>query len=160
MKSDGLFKHLAIAFGIAVALYALAYFGIERQRKHQGPWQLTFTNNAAGAAVLLVNQPALAVTNVQIVFPGKAADTNVTLVFVEPRATPFSVPFGRCVFMDLTSLPGTLALELYGHQIQLIPRVLTIDQKERPWESNTTITLVETNQLQSPVTPTTSDHVR
>jgi hypothetical protein len=38
--------------------------------------------------------------------------------------------------MDTTFLPGTLAFNLLGHQIQLIPRVLTIDGKEMPWGSN------------------------
>jgi hypothetical protein len=38
--------------------------------------------------------------------------------------------------MDATSLPGTVAFELFGHEIQLLPRVLTIDNQERPWRSN------------------------
>src|SRR5581483_3359594 len=158
MKSDGLLKHAAIAFGIAVIVYALAYLGIEHRRKHQGPWQVTFMNDPAGAA-LVINQPALAITNVQIVFPGEAPPaTDTTLALVEPRDVPFPTPVGRCVFLDLTSLPGTMVLEVAGHEIQLIPRVLTIDKKEFPWQAGATITLSRTNLLQSPTSRTTSNN--
>jgi hypothetical protein len=39
-------------------------------------------------------------------------------------------------------LPGTVTLELFGHEIELLPRVLIIDRKEHPWKSGTTISLV------------------
>jgi len=54
---------------------------------------------------------------------------------------PYEVPFGTCVFMDTTFLPGTVTLRLYGHEIELLPRVLVIDQQEHPWISDSTITL-------------------
>jgi hypothetical protein len=60
---------------------------------------------------------------------------------------PFDVPFGKCVFMDTTFLPGTLAFELFGHEIQLIPRVLTIDKQEQPWRSNVIIPVTKTNTV-------------
>jgi hypothetical protein len=47
--------------------------------------------------------------------------------------------------MDTTFLPGTLVFELFGHEIQLLPRVLTIDKKEQPWRSNETIALPNTH---------------
>jgi hypothetical protein len=43
--------------------------------------------------------------------------------------------------MDTTFLPGTVTFELFGHEIELLPRVLMIDHEERPWLSNHPITL-------------------
>ena len=70
MKSDGLLKHFALALIIALVLYALAYSGIEHRRTRKGPWQVAFTNDVSGAPALLINQPFLSITNVQIAFAG------------------------------------------------------------------------------------------
>jgi hypothetical protein len=43
--------------------------------------------------------------------------------------------------MDTTFLPGTVALELFNHEVELLPRVLVIDRQEHPWLSESTITL-------------------
>jgi hypothetical protein len=147
MKSDGILKHLALAFAAAAAIYIVAYHGIEHRRTRHGPWQVAFTNDATGSPALLINQPALSITNVQIVFPG-AMTTNFspqTLTFATPRNVPYDLPFGRCLFMDTTFLPGTIVFHLFGHEIQLIPRVLTIDGTEQTWRSDTTISLAPTN---------------
>jgi hypothetical protein len=48
--------------------------------------------------------------------------------------------------MDTTFLPGTIVFDLFGHEIQLIPRVLRIDGKEIPWQSNATIPVTGTNK--------------
>ena len=138
MKSDGIFKQVSAVFIVALAIYIVAYHAIEDRRTHHGPWEVRFTQDATGAPALLINEPKLAITNVMIVFPGEIiASTNqpTTLALVQPRATPFDVPFGKCVFMDATSLPGTLVFELFDHEIQLLPRALTIDKIERPWVS-------------------------
>ena len=145
MKSDPFLRRVVWVFVGALAVYIFAYTAIEHQRTRQGPWQLAFTNDANGSAVLLINQPRLALTNVQIAFPGAAWATFTNTpdpdMFTQPRPTPFAVPFGRCVFLDLTSLPGTIVLELFGHEIQLLPRVLTIDRVEKPWQSNEAMSL-------------------
>jgi hypothetical protein len=39
------------------------------------------------------------------------------------------------IFQDPTFLPGTVTMRLFGHQIELLPRVLTIDREEYPWHS-------------------------
>ncbi len=70
----------------------------------------------------------------RLVFPGHPAPaTNVTLVFDQPREVPFDVPFGKCIFMDATRLPGTVTLVLFGHEIELRPRTLTLDEKDYNW---------------------------
>lgn len=144
MKSDGPLKHFVIAFLLAAACYALFYPTIEHRRTRKGPWELSFTNSGEGTPMVLINQPKLAITNVQISFPEqpalpRAEQTN--LVFGQPRPVPYPVPLGQCEFMDTTFLPGTLAFKLLGHNIELLPRVLIIDRQEHPWVSDSTITL-------------------
>jgi hypothetical protein len=138
MKSDGFFKQVIGLFAIVLVVYIVTYSIIEHRRTRHGPWQIAFTNDLTGAPALLINQPKLAITNVLISFTeelwnGSSAALN--FAFTQPRAVPFDLPYGRCIFIDTTSLPGTLAVEMFGHEIQLIPRVLTIDKKEQPWRS-------------------------
>jgi len=150
MKSDNLFRHLAIPFGIAVLVYIVFYAGIEDRRTRKGPWQVTFTNDASGAPALLIDQTNLALTNILITFPGETNRApGTSLVFRQPQPVPYEMPFGQCVFMDTTFLPGTIVFDLFGHEIQLIPRVLTIDKKEMPWESGKTIAVNGTNVVKS-----------
>jgi len=143
MKSDGVAKQFSLVFLAALVGYFVLYYAIEGRRKHNGPWQITFTRSASGHPAFVVNQPRLGITNLSLTFTG--ATTSATnlgmLTFEQPRETPFDVPFGRCIFQDLTSLPGTLTFEMFGHEVELIPRVLTIDKKERPWGSGIVISL-------------------
>jgi hypothetical protein len=144
MQSTGTAKHFILAFMLALAGYIVCYQAIEHRRTRNGPWQVTFTRNAAGAPVILIDQPKLAITNVQLSFVGEtlpATNRPVTLVFDQPRPVPYAVPFGNCVFMDTTFLPGTVTLQLFGHEIELLPRVLVIDRHEDPWLSETSVTL-------------------
>lgn len=72
-----------------------------------------------------------------------------TLLFAKPQPVPYDVPFGKCVFMDATFLPGTITFELFGHEIELLPRALIIDRQEHRWQPNATIPLPH-----APSTPT------
>ncbi len=93
---------------------------------------------------IVIAQPKLAIANVQIRFAGETprpTNTPVTLVFSEPKPVPYEVPFGRCVFMDTTFLPGTATFQLFGHEIELLPRALIIDRQDHPWQPDATITL-------------------
>jgi hypothetical protein len=143
MKPAGPFKLFASAFLIAVLVYAVAFYAIEHRRTKNGPWRVTFSS-AGGASppCLIIDEPQLNITSLKITFPGQTVPAaNTVLVFDQPQEVPFAVPFGNCVFMDAISLPGTVAFSIYGHEIQLIPRVLTIDKKEYPWQSNATLDL-------------------
>jgi hypothetical protein len=151
MKSDNLVKHVWIPFAIAMVVYVIFYTGIEHRRTRNGPWQVTFTNDVSGVPELIVNQPKLGLANVQITFPGEtnANSTNILMVLDTPQPVPYDIPFGKCVFMDTTFLPGTIVFDLFGHEIQLIPRVLRIDRKEIPWGSDTTFTVPHSNTVNS-----------
>jgi len=144
MKSDNPIKHFAFAFVIALLIYFVAYSSIEHRRTRKGPWQVTFTKSSNDEPRIIINQPKLGLKNVEILFAGATSSvTNVstTLQFGQPRPVPYEVPFGRCVFMDTTFLPGTLTFQFFGHEIELLPRVLIVDHQEHPWHSDSTLAL-------------------
>jgi len=150
MKRDNPARHFIIAFVIAVLGYVLFFYFIENRRTRKGPWQVTFTNTAGGNPEITINQPALSISNVQIEFANVAVtnqlsitnnERSITLLFSKPKPVPYDVPFGKCVFMDTTFQPGTLTLQFFEHEIELLPRVLVIDRQEHQWKSGEIITL-------------------
>jgi len=150
MKRAGPLKHFILAFTIALLLYATLYSGIEHRRIRNGPWQVTF-QNGTGLATVIVNEPKLHISNLKINFPSEPAPlTNSTIIFDRPQPVPFAVPFGQCVFMDTTFQPGTVVFNIFGHEIQLLPRVLTVDKKEYPWQSDASISLMHNGGWPAP----------
>jgi hypothetical protein len=144
MKSDGPMKHFILAFLLALICYAFFYHNIEYRRTRKGPWEITFTNDPSGNPELVINQPKLAITNAQITFTNQQAPKSfspATLLLSQPRPVPYDVPFGQCIFMDTTFLPGTITLHVFNHEVELLPRVLVIDRQEHPWLSDSRITL-------------------
>jgi hypothetical protein len=131
-------KHVVLAFVIALVGYAILYQWIEQRRAAKGPWRVTFAVTTNGVPLLTINQLRLSITNVQLLFPGEmagGANLPTTLVFEQPRQVPYELPFGKCIFMDTTFLPGTVTFQVFGHEIELLPRVLMIDHEERAWKT-------------------------
>lgn len=145
MKNEGLWKRVLLVFVVALVGYIAIFSWIEHRRTVKGGWQVTFASEN-NAPVLIVNQPTLEIQNVRIVFPDKQLEpaTDQTLEFSKPRAVPFDVPYGKCVFFDPLYLPGTVVFEMFGHRIQILPRVLTVDEVEHPWHSGETLTVSAT----------------
>ena len=145
MKSDHVWKQIIVVFICALVGYLAVFYFIEHQRRKDGPWQATFIG-IDGLPTLVVNHPKLQLTNITIAFVDAPMATNLpqTVAFEHGRPAPFDLPFGKCVFIDALYMPGTAACEIFGHEIQLMPRVLTIDKIERPWRSGEKIFL--TNQ--------------
>ena len=184
MKPEGPAKHFLLAFLLALAGYIACYQVIEHRRTRNGPWQVTFAAGAQGVPAIVINQPKLGITNVQIRFAElpphepaletdgplstprgermpkageqvarglkarflsgnslPATNSPVTLVFSQPKPVPYEVPFGNCVFMDTTFLPGTITFQFFGHEIELLPRVLVIDRQEHPWRRDAVVAL-------------------
>jgi len=141
VKSAGNLKQFLYAFVIALIGYA-GFFSCDKYlREKNGPWRITFTTDSSGVPGIIIQEPRLNILNVKIVFPGaRTALTNFSavVVFDNPLKT---IPFGKFIFHDLMYLPGTVTLELFGHEIELLPRVLIIDRKEHAWKSGTTISL-------------------
>ena len=80
----------------------------------------------------------------QLVFAGArvpATNSSGPIAFEKPREVPFDVPFGKCIFMDATFLPGTLTFSFFGHEIELLPRVLMVDHQEHPWRTGDVVSL-------------------
>ena len=136
-------KHFVLAFAIALIVYVVSYSWIQHRRNRKGPWEVSFTHTN-GMPAIVINQVRLGLTNVTLVFEGQsatAATNSADLEFRVPKQTPFPVAFADCVFEDLTFLPGTVTLHAYNHEIEFLPRVLVIDQKENEWSSGAIINL-------------------
>jgi hypothetical protein len=144
MKLAGPLRHFLFAFIIALAGYIFFFYFIENHRSRNGPWRVAFASPGGDATpFLIINEPQLGISNVRVSFARQTAPkTNAVIIFGQPRETPYDVPFGKCIFMDGITKPGTVTLNLLGHEIQMLPRVLTIDGKEHPWRSETTITVL------------------
>ena len=151
MKPDGLLKHAAGALLLAIVIYVGGYSLDQHLRSRRGPWRVTFTAEPSGAPAIVVDQPALGISNLKIVFNGEAASKGSATVAFDIPQRP--VPVGKVKFEDLTYLPGTVTLELFGHEIEMIPRTLFINRLEHPWRSNTTITLSPADRRSFPPRP-------
>jgi hypothetical protein len=142
MRFGGIGRQIFLVFLAVLTGYAVVFSLIQHQRAGKGPWLITFATET-GEPTLVISQPTLDLREVKIVFSGQSVGTNLTQTvdFSEPRGVPFAIPFGECVFFDGRFLPGTLVFQMFGHEIQLLPRVLTIDKVERPWKSGEVIRL-------------------
>lgn len=147
--SRDLLKHLGIGFVLALAIYVVSYTLIEHRRYEKGPWEVSFESVSNGVPAMVISQPHMHLNNVRIVFPGEmppATNAPASMKFEQPKEWPFAVPFGKVVFEDLTFWPGTVSFDVYGHEVELIPRVLIVDRAEVAWRSGETITLYTTNK--------------
>jgi hypothetical protein len=137
MRSDGSIRHFAIAFAIALVLYIASFAWIQHRRVCKGPWEITFASDAAGQPSLIITQKIVKISE-KLTFPGKKiAPANLARVQRFEEAVT-NLPFGEMIFQDPTFLPGTVTMRLFGHEIELLPRVLIIDKKEIPWRAGQT----------------------
>ena len=138
MRSDGLLKHLAICAVIAVVFYVTVFAWIEHRRTFKGPWEMVFRTDAAGTPALVISQTHFNISET-LVFPGQTVSaTNMSRTVVFGPTAP-DLPFGELLFQDPTFLPGTVAMRLFGHQVEAFPRALTVDKKEYPWKAGAVI---------------------
>ena len=145
---DHILKHAAIAFVIALVGYIGFYSCDAHLRTRKGPWIVDYSSTN-GEPLLVINQPALGIQNVRVWLQGESptnAPGGVSVVrFESPQR--LAVPYGRVRFHDLTYLPGTVTLDLYGHEIEMLPRTLVLNTKEVPWQSGATFVLTPTNKI-------------
>jgi hypothetical protein len=139
MRQEGILKHIAAACAIAVVFYFVAFSWIERRRAANGPWQITFRTDAAGEPALSISEAKLNISQT-VSFPRDKTTPNLSRTITFGQDTP-DLPFGEMVFQDPTFLPGTVTMRLFGHNVELLPRVLAIDRKEYPWHSTNGITV-------------------
>jgi len=143
-SSDKLPRHLFIAFLLALAIYGLFFSCDMALRKRKGPWRVEFGTNAAGHAAITVSHPTLQITNVQIVFVNETATNMGRVIFDRPQQP---IPFGKTKFEDLTYLPGSVAFDFFGHEVELLPRTLYLNKHERPWQPNEVFELTPSQKL-------------
>ena len=155
MKSGITPKSIAISFVVVLMLYIGVFNGIEWWRHRRGAWEVTFLTDASGNPAVIIYQPALNISSVELVFLGEhVLRTNLAekVLFDRPLK---QVPFGHVLYEDLTVLPGVVTFDLFGHEIELLPRVLFINKKEIPWRSDSIVELSETNKPATPPKPST-----
>jgi hypothetical protein len=140
MRNDGILKHLALALVIALVFYVAGFTWLEHRRAAKGPWEVTFRTDAAGTPSLWIAQTNLGIGQA-ISFPArKAQPPNLSrAVRFAPGTT--DLPFGEMLYQDPTFLPGTVTMRVFDHQIELLPRILTIDKKEYPWNGGGSLEL-------------------
>jgi hypothetical protein len=131
--------------------YVIVFSWVENNRRKDGPWEITFakTNNSP---VLLINHAKSGLTNIAIVFSDAVVPTNLpqTVSFPHGRVAPFDLPFGKCIFLDSLYLPGSVTVQAFGHEIQLLPRTLIIDRVERAWSPGEKILLTNRTSVTLP----------
>jgi hypothetical protein len=142
---------VVLLFAVVLGLYLVVFSVIERARQHKGPWEVGFQSNADGSPLLIVSQAKLGLGDVRIVFHGENATNAAGHVSFNQVKRP--VPFGRVIYEDLTFLPGVVTFDLFGHEIELLPRTLIADKKLVEWKSGSTVDLWPTNKPAEPPHP-------
>jgi len=142
---DNILKHAVFAFLIALVGYVFFYSCDAHLRTHKGPWIVDFQASTNGEPLLVIDQPFLKI-HTQILLAGeKATNTPGVVEFKDPQH--LQTPFGRVRFHDLTYLPGTITLDLYGHEVELLPRTLVLNTKEIAWTNGITYVLTPTDKI-------------
>jgi hypothetical protein len=145
MSKDSLPRILLLVFVITAVAYFAAFFGIERWRARKGPWQVDFAVAADGRPTMLISQSGLRLDGVTIVFAEESAPaTNLTIRFDHPIK---DVPWGTVAYQDPITYPGVVTLHLFGHEIEMMPRTLSLNRREIPWQSHSTNRLKSADKL-------------
>jgi hypothetical protein len=133
VRSDRLHRHLLIGFVLALALYLGVFSCDQRIRSRKGPWQVAFQMSSNGEPSIRIDQPFLSISNVQVIFAGETPTNSAGTVAFDRPGKP--TPFGRVKFEDLTYLPGSVAFDFFGHEVELLPRTLYLNKQEQAWQS-------------------------
>jgi hypothetical protein len=129
-----------------LALYVASFCGVEWWRHRLGPWEVTFSVDGEGNPSLVIYQPRLNISSVELIFPGERLNRSNMLERVAFERPGKPIPFGKVMYEDLTTLPGVITMDLFGHIIEIFPRALLADRKETEWKTETTIELAITNK--------------
>ena len=143
---DNMLPFVVGMFVIAIAVYAIFYSTDQTLRSKDGGWEVTFTTNQMGAAVLQLSLPSKGIENCSVVFNGEKLPPDfkpVTTNLVTPIQLPLSVPFGQWFYADLTDLPGVVTFNFFGedgnatgrrHEVELLQRGLVVNREKYDWK--------------------------
>ncbi len=142
-------------FLAVIALYGIVYVSATLWRERKGPWVLTFDETPSGTPRLTIRHEKLGIQDIQIFAgmeePMPAGFKPVTVRFKSPADEP---GFGKLLFTDLTFLPGVVTLDIFGHEVELLPRTLVINRKTIPWSGAKDIHLKPDERLPGgPISP-------
>jgi hypothetical protein len=139
-RAPSLQRILLGAFVAALVFYASGFALNSYLQQRRGPWEITFSANSQGEALMVIRQPALGIDGTRIIFSGKKPATTepIRVCFETPRT---SIPFGEVIYDDLTYLPGVVTLQVFGHEMELLPRTLYINRKPLSWPEATQVIL-------------------
>ena len=144
-------RNLVLLFAGVLALYLGLFYGVEHLRTRRGGWTVEFESTAGSPPTVRISHASLGLSNITLRLQGEGT-TNVTRRVAFARVLQ-PVPFGRVIYEDLTFLPGVLTFDLFGHEVELVPRVLVVDRHEVPWQSGATLDLWPTNKPATPPHP-------
>lgn len=153
MKPDLRPRSIVLLLGVVAVLYAGVYWGIEHWRRYKGPWEVEFLADTAGQPSIVVRHPKLRVHQARMIFLGERLPLTNFAARVRFDRPLQAVPFGRVIYEDLTALPGVVTFDLFGHEIELLPRVLVVNRRLVPWQSQLFIELAPTNKPADPPKP-------
>jgi hypothetical protein len=145
--SPRFFAKFAGAFGLTLAVYLLLFHGAEHWRNRRGGWEVRFTQDALDQPTLLINQPALRITNCAVVLAGERTNAPLAPLSLRFDRPLKEVPWGRVLYQDPTVQPGVVTLLLLGHEIELMPRTLVLNRHEIKWQSHVTNVLTADDRL-------------
>ena len=155
MKAGITPKSIALCFVIVLGLYLGIFYGLEYWNHRNGPWEVDFMSDGVGNPSIAIYQPKLNISSVEIIFAGeRIGATNLSQRVLFDRlltSLPTRMPIGEVIYEDLRSRPGVITFNFFGHEIELLPRVLIVNKKEIRWKSESVIELSATNKL--PQTP-------
>ncbi len=148
MKSPAAtWKSIALTFVGAVIFYALAWSWLNKRQTGKGPWKANFSTNSTGVPQMIIAQPSLGISNVTLRFEGEilpATNRTGLVAFSNPR-TP--TPFGRVIYDDLMFQPGSVAVDCFGHVVEMIPSALILNSVSNGWRNDSIYSLFPTNKL-------------
>ena len=147
MKPAGIsWKSFTVTFVLALIFYALAWTWLSGRQTGRGPWVVEFGTNAAGVPQLVLAQNSLGISNLTVRFAGESLGTNRpgTVSFTKPQQR---TPFGRVAYDDLMFQPGAVALDCFGHVVELLPRQLGLNGQPLNWSNHVEFVLWPTNKI-------------
>ena len=149
MKTSFPWKQTIVLFAALLLTYLAVFNGIEWARHRKGPWEVAFDTNSLGNPSIRVSQRYLKIL-LFLEFPDEKATNTGTVVFDKPKK---QLPYGKLLYEDLTILPGVVTMDLFGHEVELLPRVLIANKTEIRWEASGHLQIWATNKPPTPPKP-------
>jgi hypothetical protein len=133
-QDNSIIKILLVALLASLVFYFGGFSLNEYLRTRRGPWEITFASPTPDTTAITISQPHLKIGPITLTFTNstEALQTPETIRFDTPRST---TPLGEVKYDDLTYLPGVVTLELLGHEIEMLPRLLYVDRQPFQWSN-------------------------